>query len=107
MTRLSSCTWQKVKECMSNLIEGLKHDQEIPEGWERLDYLCRRDTGSKAYEHKDGAGVHVVDLYNTHKYTVLLVESNGKEVNEDVNTYKGAIVKAVELMEDVHSSSYE
>lgn len=86
---------------MSELIEGLKEDQEIPEGWKRLDFLCYRDTGSKAYKHEDGAVVHVVDLHNTHKYRVLLVESNDEELTEDTNTYKGAIEKAVEVMEDI------
>jgi len=90
---------------MSNLIEGLKEDQEIPEGWERLDYLCYRGTGSKAYKHEDGAVVHVVDLYNTNKYKVLVVEANDEELNKDMNTYKGAMEEAVEAMQDIAGDS--
>lgn len=86
---------------MSELIEGLEEDQEIPEGWERLDYLCYRDRGSKAYKHEDGTVIHVVDLHDTHEYRVLVVESEDEDMTEDVSTYRGAIEKAVELMKGI------
>lgn len=73
--------------------------EELPEGWERIEYLCYPGKNSKAFKHKQKSyNVHIVNMYDTGKFTVNAEYPNAEWIDETVYSYSEAVELALKCM---------
>lgn len=67
----------------------------LPDGWERIEYLCYPRNGSKAYKSTETpANVHVVNMYDTGAYTVNGEDKDGEWFDTRYYDYFDALTHA-------------
>lgn len=72
-----------------------EYEMEVPEGWERIEYLCYPRKGSKGYKSTEtSANVQVVNMYNTGTYVVNGEDKDGNWFDTRYYNYMGALKHA-------------
>lgn len=77
----------------------MQYEIDIPDGWERIEYLCYPIDGSKAFKHDAGANVHIIDMYRTGLYVVQFEVEDGESREERWVDYTDAVKFAKDWME--------